>query len=340
MAFPYIFQDDFESGSNAGWDSETDTGSQLDFPSYRTLAGMADAKMAPYRGSYCMRATLAGGTADAFVTEGDINIAASETRYFRFYIKFSEDFTSSGVADTVPLLEIQSAGNTVEAVVGFKILAGVNNNIKFAIGDTAPTSLTDSIDKSKWHCNELAVTLDSGGGNDGTIDLYVTPEGSAPTTTVAATQVASLDQAAVTHAVLGVQDHLATSQGTILFDEFAFDDARLFDLRRWDTSRLLTKTGHALVGPGKVSPTLASGGAADNILRVYDTDAADTNAPLLYEVRNTAGDETVESRRDIYVRKGAYVELSGTNPRAFVEIQEANVYGSTGAYRNYGLAAR
>jgi len=102
----------------------------------------------------------------------------------------------------------------------------------------------------------------------------------------------------------------------------------------------MTKSGHALVGPGKLIPTLLSGAATDNRLRVYDSDVASTNAPLVADLHNTAGDETVESRRPVYVRNGAYVELTGTNPRAMVEIQEANVYGSTAAYRNYGLAAR
>ena len=34
MAFPWIFHSNFESGNNSEWDSETDTGAQLDFPHY------------------------------------------------------------------------------------------------------------------------------------------------------------------------------------------------------------------------------------------------------------------------------------------------------------------
>lgn len=338
MGFPYIFEDDFESGSNAGWSSETDTGSQLDFPSYRTLARTANRNAAPYRGAHCMRIVHGAVTTEAFVTENSVDMALDAVRYIRFYIKICADFLPTAT-DTFPVFELQGAANAIQLSIGI-LYTESTDSFFFGIGEVAPTSFTSKIDRDVWYCIEAEVSLDAGGGNDGAATLFVTAEGSPTSATGSATALSGLDQIAVTHAVLGTADTLSTTVGTLLFDEFAFDSARLHNLRRWDTSRRMTKSGHAVVGTGKVSASLASGGAADNVLRIYDTDTADTNAPLLYEISNVASGETVESGRDIYVTKGAYIELSGTNPQAFVEIQQASVYGSTAAYRNYGLAAR
>jgi hypothetical protein len=245
----------------------------------------------------------------------------------RFYLQIPSDFSFTAT-DTFPILELQGAADAVQIVVG--LLANATTGlVNIGIGNSVPTAFwAVGLRIGVWYCVEVEIVLDSGAGNDGTAALYVSAEDESTSTTSLGTGLATMNQIAVTHAVLGTQDTLATTTGTLLFDEFAFDDARM------------TKSGHAVVGPGKVSVSLAAGGAADNVLRIYDTDTADTNQPRLYELRNSAADETVESRRDIYVRKGAYIELSGTNPQAFVEIQEANVYGSTAAYRNYGLAAR
>jgi hypothetical protein len=339
VGFPYIFEEDFEGGTKGGFDTETDTGSQLDYPSYRTLASTANRQAAPYRGSHCMRIVHGAVTTAATLTEGDVDIALGATRYVRFYLQIPSDFSFTAT-DTFPILELQGAADAVQIVVG--LLANATTGlVNIGIGNSVPTAFwAVGLRIGVWYCVEVEIVLDSGAGNDGTAALYVSAEDESTSTTSLGTGLATMNQIAVTHAVLGTQDTLATTTGTLLFDEFAFDDARLHNLRRWDTSRRMTKSGHAVVGPGKVSVSLAAGGAADNVLRIYDTDTADTNQPRLYELRNSAADETVESRRDIYVRKGAYIELSGTNPQAFVEIQEANVYGSTAAYRNYGLAAR
>ena len=117
MGFPWIFSSNFESGTNAEWDTETDTASRLDFPSYKTLAQY---KLAPYRGAYCMR-VAAGSTSDADVLEGDLDLAANAVRYFRFYICFSDDFTGSA-NDTVNLFEAQDASHTIEIAFGFRVV--------------------------------------------------------------------------------------------------------------------------------------------------------------------------------------------------------------------------
>jgi hypothetical protein len=345
LAHPFIFEANFEAGTNAEWDSETDTGSKLDFPKYSTLA--AYPKLAPFRGSYCMR-VINSGTADATVTEGDINVGAGTNNFFRFYVLFGDDFTASADEAAANLFELQQAGGTVEAVVGFKVTAATDA-IQLGIGETAPSSFGGTpIERGVWYCIELDVTVDSG-PNDGTIDLYVTPEGATAASAVWCTQVASLDQGAVGQGVLGLQNPLATTTGTILFDEFVQDDARIYPItNRWAREVLMTKDGHVFVGPGRVSNVSLLSGAnatADAQVTIWDTDTADTNdaSNIVAELKNTAARELVDpAGMPVDVQRGCYITLlpalDGTNEsRAIVQIERARAYGSRAVLRDYGL---
>jgi len=343
VAFPWIFEDNFESGDNSGWDSETDTVSQLDFPHYSTLAGLPWSTAAPYSGAYCMRATLAGGTATAYVQEGDVNISAAAQSFIQFNIWFSPNFTGTA-DDTVEVLNLQNGSNVDEVVFGFRIVAATNV-INLGIGETAPTSFSSQeIERGIWYTVELDITLDAGGGNDGTVDIYVTKEDELADTAVAATQVSSLDQAAVTHARLGITGHLATTTGTILFDNFVQDDARVYPpVRRYDNATLLTKSGHVFIGRGTIdNVSLLSGSGTGNVLTVYDTDTADVNdaSNIVVELKNTASDELVDpAGTPMTIINGAYISLSGTNPRALVKT--CNVHAmSTANVRNIGVNKR
>lgn len=339
MAFPWIFESNFEAGTNAEWDSETDTASQLDFPHYKELARFPWPTCLPLSGAYCARISLTGGTADATLTEGDINIAAGANRFAGFGIWFSPDFDATA-NDTVHLLEFQQAGGTVEATFGFRYVASTDV-INLGIGETAPTSFgSTSILKGVWYWVDLDLTVDAGTENNGTIDMYVTRVGDPASTAVDASQVASLDQGAVGQGVLGVQAQLATTTGTILIDNFVFDDARVFPPRdRYPTEVLLTKSGHAFVGGGKVSNvTLLSGAGTDNVLKIFDTDTADANnaESAVLELKNTANNETVDPAGvPVRVHRGCYVELSGTNPRALLQVDRG--LRSDAQIRNWGL---
>lgn len=340
MAFPWVFHANFEAGTNAEWDSETDTASQLDFPHYSELARFPWPTAAPWQGAYCMRAQLTGGTADAFVTEGDIDIADNTSRYFAFRIWFSPDFDATA-DDTVNVFEAQSSGPTVEATFGFRYVASTDV-INFGIGETAPTSWgAGTIEKGVWYTVELHVHLDESTNNDGTIDLYVTKEGEPYSDDVFASQVGSLNQGAVIQGVFGVQDHLATTTGTILFDQFIMDDARIYPARqRFPDEVLLTKSSHVFVGPGVVdNVTLLSGAGTDCVLKIFDTDAADTSdaGNIVVEMNNTASSEMVDpAGMPVRVMRGAYVELSGTNPRALVKIKPS-IARSSATIRHVGL---
>jgi hypothetical protein len=322
MAFPFDFEANFEAGSTGEWDSETDTSSQLDVAHYSELARFPWPTAAPWQGAYCMRATLSGGTADAFVTEGDIDIADTVNAFFAFRIWFSPTFDATA-NDTVNVFELHSTGPVIEATFGFRYVAATDV-INFGIGEVAPTSFgAAEIEKGKWYTVELDVTVDSAAG---TIDLYVTKEGEPYSNDVFAAQVDSLAQAAVIQGVLGVQDHLATTTGVMLIDHFVMDSARIYpDRQRFPDEILITKSSHVFIGPGVIdNVTLLSGDTTvDNVLRVFDTDAADTAdaGNIVCELKNTAADETVDpAGMPVRISRGAYVELAGTDPRALVKI--------------------
>jgi len=339
MAFPFIFEDDFEEANVAasGWDSETDTAGQLDFAHYKTLVGLPWPTAAPFKGGYALRATLSGGTADAFLVEGDINIALAANNFFRFYVWISPNFTATA-DDTINLFE-GVATATAEFTFGMRIVAATGV-INFGIGETAPTSFTvQSIERGAWYAVELDVTLDDGASNDGTIDFYLTKEGEPSSATVAAAQVGSLDQAAITDGRLGIQDHLATTTGTILFDQFVHDDLRVYPItRRYDDTILMTKSGHAFVGRGVVDNiTLMSGAGVDCVASVFDTNTANTTdaTNTVVELKNTANNEVVDpAGMPVDLVRGAYVQLSGTNPRALVKLKNVAGFGSPAAVRS------
>lgn len=335
MGFPYVFESNFEQGTSAEWSTgETDTDSILDFPSYKILAGRG---MEPYSGAYCMRIISPGGApADAFVSAPECNIADTETFWFRLNVLFANDFTTT-VTDTCALLELQGAGNNETVAFGFKVTQ-TTDVINLGIGGAANNAVPGTfsvipVQRGVWYTVELKVVIQTGG--TGTIDMYVTRDGGKQAI-VAEASVTTLTNIAVTHAVLGLQDQLATTSGTILIDNFAQDDAQLFRNTRYPETRLLTKSAHAFVGPGKIdSLTLLSGAAANNTCKVYDSDLAD-EVDLVAEMSNSIAVETVERGESISVQKGAYVVLSGTQPRALVKIGYAPY--AAGAVRDLGRA--
>lgn len=338
MAFPWIFEANFALGDNSEWDSQTDIESQVDFPHFSTLA-RSPGTAAPFSGAHCMRASLIGGTAEAFVTEGDIDIAANVNRFVKFDVWFSPDFTGSA-NDTCHLFEIRSTGPAIEGTFGFRVVA-TTGAINFGVGDATPTVFAaENIERGKWYTVELDIDLDNAGANDGTIDLFVTKENS-PFTTTAVASVASLDQAAVIQGILGIRNQLATTTGTILFDNFRFDDARIFpERRRFSEQALLTKTGHAFVGPGKLeSISLLSGAATDNVVSVFDTDIGSTSIAgnIVAELKNTANNQVVIADDIPQMVRGCFVQMSGTNPRALVNIERNAMGRSVANIRQLGI---
>ncbi len=356
MAFAYVVERNFETGDDTDWDTKTDTDTSLgagsgdnafdalDFPHYTELARYPDSRWAPASGAYCMRVRLGGTTADATLTEADGNIAAAANNFISFEVMFSDDFTGSA-DDTFVLFQAQDTSNVVQAALGARIVA-TTNVINFGFGEATPTSFsTVPVKRSTWYTVELDITISSDtdtATNDGTIDMFVTETGKPTKTAIAVgTSQVTMTNTAVTHIVLGLQDQLATTSGTILFDNIKQDDGRLYSRRdRYPRTVLLTKSGHAFVGPGVIDNiTLLSGAASDNVLRVFDTDRQDILDinNVVVELKNTASDETVDpAGMPVDVIRGCYVDLAGTAPRALILIGRAAGYGSDASVRNMG----
>lgn len=330
MAFPWLFEGNFAPGDNSEWDSESDTGSLLDFPHYSDLARIPGMGV-PYRGAYCARIIM-GDTNDHTLTAGAVNVSANGTFGVRFGLFLADDVAATA-DDTFNILELQASA-TAEVSVGLRITAATDL-VEIGVGETAPTAFAvPTLSKGIWHIVEVHGDIDAGGGNDGAATLRV--DG------INVASVSSLDQGAITDAVFGTQDTEATTTGTILLDEFVADDVRVGNINdRWPEEMYLTKTGHVFVGPGRVdNVTLISGAGTDCTLDLYDSDIADsTSNETKARLNNTANNEIVDPAgmpvSDLH--RGAYVVLAGTDPRAIVKIARANAWGSEGAVRQHGL---
>jgi hypothetical protein len=332
MAYPWIFESNFESGTNGEWDSESDTGSLLDFPHYSDLACIPGAPV-PYRGAYCMR-IVCGDTNDHTVTEGDIDIADAATRYFRWHLFAATNLTATS-DDAFNIFELQQAGGTVEQSVGMQITAATNK-LEIGIGDgTAPSSYVE-FPRGRWVCVELTSTISTGGA--GAMTLFL--DGGQAITLTSLTQAA-----AVGRGVLGTQDTLATTTGALYFDQFVMDDARVYPLReRFPAQVPLSKSAHVFVGPGCIEGAALLSTTVGEVMRLYDTDTASSLDELSFVAElSVNGSSSISG--PVQFRRGCYALLSGTAPYGEVFLVQSShkpatfgpLYYSPGAIRQYGL---
>ena len=77
------------------------------------------------------------------------------------------------------------------------------------------------------------------------------------------------------------------------------------------------------------------------MVTVFDTDEADTNdaGNIVIELKNTStSNELIDpAGTPVCVKRGAFIQMSGTEPRALVKSSHLKAYGSDGAIRSYGL---
>lgn len=332
MAFPFLSEENFSAGTKGHFDVEADTETRIDIAHYSELARVPGLP-APFRGAYALRINLAndGTPADAYLQEtGSWDTSASGTIFFRLMFWVSPDITMANTNEFA-ILQLWSSTNTVEG--GAYINYTTANGLRIGIGETSASVLLP-LTTGVWHCLELKFVIDSGVGNDGTIDAWLDGQ--------AFTQVATLDQGAITSGVVGVigQD-TGTTKGHIIIDSIIADDAQIYPpATRWPTTVLLTKSDHVFVGSGELANvTLLSGASTDCVLKVFDTDAAYTSdaGDARLELNNTAANETVDPAGvPVPLTRGCYIDLAGTNPRASVKICQATGWGSDGAVRNVG----
>ena len=326
MAFPFLSSKSFEAGSSAEWDSETDTDSKLDFMHYSDMARVTSADgnaEVPYDGAYAMHINLATGTADAIVTEtGDNDMAADDTDFISFALYVTENLVMAA-SDRFTILSLDSAGPTSEAVIDIRNNAGTIEILAAETGASA-TVRAATLTLGQWHLVELRVNLDSGGGNDGTLDFYL--DGSQ-----VSTQLGSLDQEVTTQLRLGaIGIDVGTTAGHLFFDMYQVDDERIrpTQYRRFDTNRWKTHSGHPALGHGKAMVSL-TGTGTNAVINLYDTDQGNLNefARLIRVIRNVSANEFIGPIGDIEFTRGLYCELTGTSAQAWVDLLE-NPYNS------------
>jgi|TARA_Y100000310_G_scaffold153951_1_gene153524 hypothetical protein len=325
---PFSVEENFELGTRGNFDSESDTGSLLDFPHYATLAAFP-AGGVPYRGAYCMR-IVAGDTNDHTLTEGAVNVADNNSGYIRFALYIDAAFAATA-NDIFNIFEWQNGG-VVEHSISLQITAS-DNLVEIGMGDGTEASVFSSpLSKGVWHIVENHLLVDT--GDVGTSELWI--DGKSVVT------LASLDHSgAITDGILGTQNTLATTTGTLLFDQWAFDTARIgVPQDRWTNEVLMTQSGHAFVGPGIINNvSLMDANATGDVVTIYDTDDANTidQSNIAASLTATAANELVDpAGMPVRVKRGAYIEKTAAIIGALVQVREAVAWGSDGAVRGYG----
>lgn len=325
--FPFVAHMNFEAGTTGEFDSEVDTQSKLNIRHWAYLARHGARLELPYHGAYAMHIDLSGGTAAAYLQEDDLfDLTADQTLHIRFYV-YAKGLVMA-TSDRFNIFALESAADTNEVAVGIINNAGEIQLICSETGATAvgAGSRQAYLEQGVWHCVELAVNIDAGGGNDGTVDFYVDGY-------QVGAQITGLDQAAIVHARLGVTGiDAGTTAGHLLFDSLVADDTRVFPVRhRFGEQQMAFKSGHLFLGRGELEQvTLMAGAATDNALILYDTDEANTSDPsniIVPELRNAQGaSDTVVYRvpkGQGWFERGCYASMSGTNPRALVMARRA-----------------
>lgn len=311
MAFPWVVHETWDDGTRGNFDSETDASSILDFPDYAELARQG---FAPWQGAHALRLGLSG-TATANITETGA-LDSMTTRHFWFPVCIGADLSLSS-GNTVILFALQ-ASSTNEVVFGVRNNSGV---YELFAGETGATNTLAIVPKNnRWYEVELSVTIDTG-PNDGTIDFYV--DGGA-----VGSQITGLDQAAITDALLGaISGTAAGNAGTILIGAFMADDARIYPRKRFPEDTIwITRDLTAFIGEFEIDQATVTGTSTDAVLSVLDADiytATGTDfsrEPTIYVRNVTANDQSPAQNTPVVFRRGAYCQLTGTNPQAWISL--------------------
>ena len=343
-AFPYLFEESFEGSDQGNFDAldpEPQTSARIAHYSY--LAGLSDVKVAPYRGAYCWLKDLSIDTTDHYYQEtGGYDAGADDTIYSRFYLYLSRNLTMAN-ADEFAVMQHWASTSTVEA--GVYVNYTTANGFRLGIGETSASSFLP-ISLGEWHCVEVNANVDNAGADDGTLDGWL--DGGP------FTQVTGLDQGVFTSAVFGtIGQDAGTTQGFVLIDEIAAASQRLYPIvDRFPEQLVVTEDTHAFVGEGDILDlALMAGAATNNIAYIYDTDTGrdgvtggdNDDRNFVARVTNLTSGETVPSvfhNMPVHVKRGAYIVLEGTNPRAVVHIGRAQGYWSDGRIRDHGSRRR
>ena len=347
MAWPYLFQSNFERGTNGDWDSETDVENVLNIRHYTWLARYGTQNIgpiAPWRGAYAAEWDLVGDTADHTLIEADLDIADLGSGFTRFYLFLGKDFRATA-DDIFSIFELQGTADAQESIIALKITAATGAvQISTAQASADLVFTGPALPRGRWICIELATTIVVATAT-GTSQLFIDGVAQAAAVTHAAVNTPVL------RGVFGTQDTLATTLGHIFIDDFIFDAAtgaaRIFpNTDRFPDVIFVTKSTHICLGDSELlNVTLLPGNAATNELKIYDTDNAivtdDSN--IVAHLFNLTAKEPPIDLADVpvHVNRGAYVQLAietagiDTSPRAMIHIGRSQGYRSVGRIRQH-----
>ena len=324
MSFPNLVDETFDQGDRGNFDSETDASSILDFPDYAVLARQG---LAPWRGAHALRLAL-NGTATADITEtGGFDTAQASTIQVWFPVCIGADLSLTA-GDTVILFALQSAGPVNEVVFGVRNSGGVYELFAGETGAANTLAITRS--NKRWYQVELSCTINS------TIDFYIdgAPVGA---------QITGLSQAAITQGQLGaISGTAAGNAGTILIGGIIADDTRIYPREQFPQDTLwVTRDINAFVGPCYIDDVILTGTGTNAVLTILDTDIYSSTGigfsrePAVYVRNVTANDQSPDLNVQRELKKGAYIQLTGTDPQAWVSIKSDGYNGVVKSHANY-----
>lgn len=327
MAYPFLIDETFDDGTRGTFDSETDAGSVLDYPDYKELAR---AGQAPWQGAHALRVQLSGAN-NAYVE--DAGITAQSPISLWAPILVGADFTIDD-GDVVNVIEVRSTDAIPEAFVAVR-RTGSNYELVAGDGTTVQRNYgTITRSNNRWYQVELTVNRTAG-----TIDWYV--DGGQVGSQITAVSIDPLT-------VIRVGAPSGTSagdSGTILVGRVIVDDARVFPRKRFGTDVWITKDQTVFIGDGELDSIELTGTGTDAVLTILDVDAynaSDTSfsrEPLVYG-RNTAANEIVPLlTMQKAFHRGVYVQLTGTNPQAWISLGSGCLVESQANYIDHARKA-
>src|SRR5688572_17439154 len=316
MALPLEFHETFEAGTKGNFDSESDASNRLDFPHQMDIGG----NMMPWRGAYLCRVNLGKSNTDAYLEEG-VNWTDDTIRWGRFKLFVGEDVQFGNPLDHVVILQFYSSTSTRES------------RLVLARMEPIGIALVVETEGESWNANNAHFKAPIGEWFTVELEKRVgTSAGYLGAVLPGVCRITS-DRAAigtVTKYRLGAIDQDGDIQGTIYFDDFMVDEDRLWDDPSAHNGALsggslfFLQSGFAFLGEGVIDHvTVIDAGSNDVRVRIYDTyePTALPAGSLRYDMRAPGASRTEQSSSNpVPFKRGAYVQLSGTNPQAIVRL--------------------
>jgi hypothetical protein len=320
MAFPWLFEENFELGTKGDFDSETDTDNRLDFAGPADLAGDG-LGVAPYRGAYVIRVNMSKSNTDAYVEDAAFGVSLGTTRWLRHYLMLSDDFTMSD-GDVVNIFGVYSSGPTFEMGVG--------------IMRKDPDGVVLVAQNAIAHTGGPFIKIVPGAGPASKSSTSLMRRIPRLGCTLTATRCSRPASPPARSLLLGLGPCLrpAISAATYIGIRSCSTISACCPSPkgRWtaptsiNATLTFTKSGFAFVGSGEILEVQAiDNGSDDARVKVFDADTPKMIAEY---------DKRIDRRFDNHLRlqptnflRGAFVQLSGTNPQALVRVGKVNEFG-------------